>query len=81
MTHSTFTEGATILTGFHTPLCPSQVTDGSRPLVVKIKQSLGFFPVSPSNTWKLQSIVFNLTNAVCDRKLYFVFISFNILTK
>lgn len=58
MTNSTFTEGATILTGFHKPLCPSQVTDGSRPLVVKIKQSLGFFfPVSPSNTWKLQSIV------------------------
>lgn len=57
MTNSTFTEGATILTGFHKPLCSSQVTDGSRPLVVKIKQSLGFFPVSPSNTWKLQSIV------------------------
>lgn len=47
MTNSTFTEGATILTGFHTPLCPSQVTDGSRPLVVKIKQSLGFFSCLP----------------------------------
>lgn len=80
MTNSTFTEGATVLTGLHktkAPLCPSQVTE-YRSLVIQIKQR--FPPISPSNTWKLNSIVALILPVQLVEKLLF-FSSFRILTR